>query len=331
VQSSLKLTILAAALVMKLIKMNSDINRFNLTSVDLNLLKVFLVLCQEHNVTRAADRLCVSQSAVSSSLKRLRHLYKDPLFERTQAGMKPTSRALLLRPLVQEALAKVELSLSEALEPDFKLQTRTITIGLSDDYEIAFARKIVQKVHQDAPNFRIIFRQTNSEKVVQALKDHKIDLAITGGGINDSRIKHQTLGQAGYLCVFDKRLRSKKTAMLIDEYLEREHILISYSGITGAVDDGLEEQGMTRKVRVASTHFSALPFLLSDTEAVATIPEFAAREIAKDSRFGISICPLAIPGFAVDIGWHYDAIRDPALVFVRDLTADIIVEALVAV
>jgi len=73
----------------------------------------------------------------------------------------------------------------------------------------------------------------------------------------------------------------------------------------------------------------ALPFLLSDTETVATISEVADREFAKDSRFGTSLCSLAIPGFAVDIGWHYDAIRDPALVFVRDLTADIIVEALV--
>ena len=79
---------------MKLILYNTDMNSINLAKVDLNLLKVFLALCQEHNVTRAAEKLCVTQSAVSSSLKRLRHLYQDPLFQRTQNGMVPTTRAL---------------------------------------------------------------------------------------------------------------------------------------------------------------------------------------------------------------------------------------------
>jgi len=127
----MKSTILIKTTLMKQIKMISDINTSNLAGVDLNLLKVFLALAQEHNVTRAAERLCVSQSAVSASLKRLRLLYDDPLFQRTQTGMKPTARALLLRPLVQDALAKVEQSLLGAIESDIRQQIRTITIGLS--------------------------------------------------------------------------------------------------------------------------------------------------------------------------------------------------------
>ncbi len=309
--------------------MNSDINRFNLANIDLNLLKVFLVLCQEHNVTRAAERLCVSQSAVSASLKRLRHIYGDRLFERTQAGMKPTARAVLLRPLVQDALAKIELSLSESIEPDIHQQVRTITLGLSDDYEIAFGRTLAQRIHEQAPKFRIVFRQTNSAMVEQALKDKKIDLAITGGGFRDSRLKHQTLGRAGYLCIYDKGRRNEKGAIGLEEYVARDHILISYSGITGAVDDGLAELGLTRRVMLASTHFAALPFLLAGTDAVATIPDYAARKMAQDSRFAISACPLPLPEFSVNLGWHYDAVRDAALLFVRDLAAQLISDSLV--
>jgi len=164
--------------------------------------------------------------------------------------------------------------------------------------------------------------------VTQAIQEHRIDLAITGGGIGDSRIKHQTLGDAGYLCVYDKRRRNEQGVMLLDEFIAREHILISYSGITGAVDDGLEELGLTRKVKMASTHFAALPFLLAGSEAVATIPDFAAREIAKDSRFAVSPCPLMLPRFSVVIGWHYDAVRDPALLIVRDQASRLITKKL---
>ena len=108
---------------------------------------------------------------------------------------------------------------------------------------------------------------------------------------------------------------------MLDEFIDREHILISYSGITGIVDDGLEEPGLTRKVKVASTHFSALPFLLVGSEAIATIPDFASLEIARDSRFAVSPCPISLPKFAVDIGWHYEAT-------VRDLASSLITKKL---
>lgn len=294
-------------------------NQINLAKVDLNLLKVFLSLCQEHNVTRAAQKLCVTQSAVSSSLKRLRHLYQDQLFERTQNGMEPTARALLLRPLIQDALAKVEQSLSDTITLDVRQQARTITIGLSDDFEMAIGPALVECIRREAPNFRIVFKQTHSGVVEQALNEHSIDIAITGGGINDPRIKHLSLGRAGYLCVYDKRHRSDDSAIRLEEFIAREHVLISYTGITGSVDDCLEELGLSRKIRVASTHFSALPFLLADTAAIATIPDFAAREIAKQGYFAVSPCPVAMREFAINIGWHYDAIRDSALMLVRDL------------
>lgn len=309
---------------MKLILYNTNMNSINLAKVDLNLLKVFLALCQEHNVTRAAEKLCVTQSAVSSSLKRLRHLYQDPLFQRTQNGMVPTTRALLLRPLIQDALTKVEQSLSDTVALDVRQQARTVTIGLSDDFEVAFGRELIESIRQEAPNFRIVFKQTNSIVVEQALKEHDIDLAITGGGINDPRIKHLSLGRSGYLCIYDKRHRSDDSEILLEEFIAREHILISYTGITGSVDDCLEEIGLSRKITVASTHFSAIPFLLADTDAIATIPDFAARKIAKQGCFAVSSCPVAMQEFAINIGWHYDANRDSALMLVRDLIATLI-------
>lgn len=306
---------------MKLIAEVSVINHFNLANIDLNLLKVFLMLYQEQNVTRAAEKLCLGQPAVSAALKRLRQVYNDPLFERTQAGMKPTAQAILLRPVIQEALDKIELSLSTRLESDIRQQIRTITLGLSDDYEIAFGRQLVSLIQQQAPGFHIVFQQTNRERVEQAIMTHQVDLAITGGSIKDHRIRRQTLGQAGYLCLYDPDYRQDSEKIRLEEFVGRKHLLISFSGLTGAVDDALEEMNLKRSVQMSSSHFAAVPFLLKGTDALCTIPDFAARAVAENSNLGLSPCPIRMAEFSVDLCWHYDAVRDPALMLVRDIIA----------
>lgn len=326
--SVMKITILAKLKAMKLIAEVSVINHFNMAGIDLNLLKVFLVLYQEQNVTRAAEKLCLGQPAVSAALKRLRQVYDDPLFERTQAGMKPTARAILLRPMIQEALDKIELSLSPRLENDVRRQIRTVTLGLSDDYEMAFGRPLVQLIQQQAPGFHIVFQQTNRERVEQAVMTHQVDLAITGGSIKDDRIRRQTLGQAGYLCLYDPTFRSDPAPIGLEEFLARKHLLISFSGLTGAVDDALEEMEQKRLVQMSSSHFAAVPFLLKGTDALCTIPDFAARAVAASSGLSLSFCPVRMPAFSVELCWHYDAVRDPALMLVRDIIAGYLSDAL---
>lgn len=303
---------------MKQVSLNSDINMIDDRAFDLNLLRVFKALMEELNATRAAERLGVSQAAVSASLKRLRNAYGDPLFERTQRGLTPTPRAVVIAQQVEAALTMVAGTLGgeEAAAAE---RPSVVRLGLSDDFEIAFGRRIMEAVHQARPDVRLVFRQTNSLMAVEALNGRELDLALTAGGFSDSRIRHRSLGASHYLAVFDPVVRGSDAPLTADEYVELEHVLISYSGLTGVTDDVLAEHGRRRKVRAATTHFSALPFLITGTDAVATMPSHAAEAIAREGRLAACETPYPFPRYAFGVSWRFDALRDRSIRDVRDL------------
>lgn len=257
---------------MKQAETNSDINDIDTHKVDLNLLRVFQALSSELSATKAATRLGISQAAVSAALRRLRALYDDPLFQRTQRGFMATPRAVILQPLIEEALQIID----GTLKPSSSLvehgrNVTVVRVGLSDDFEMAFGREIVAAAKEQLPNVRIVFRQTNSVVAVQALNDRAIDLAITAGGFSDGRLKHLALGSSDYMIVCDRGTRSSARTFTVEEYVGCDHILVSYSGLTGITDDVLAEHGLRRHIQAATSHFSALPFLLRGTDAIATI------------------------------------------------------------
>lgn len=301
--------------------MNSDIAHINIMMPDLNLLLVFEALLSEHSVTRAALRLGLSQAAVSGALSRLRKVYDDPLFERLQRGLRPTPKAIMLQPLVADALALVRRSLGVAVEDG--AADEIVVLGLSDDFEIAYGRALVAAARAAQPNLRLVFRQTNSAMMVKALHDRTIDLALTSGGARDVRIKSQSLGQSGYLCLYDPGRRDSTGPLTLEEYVSRDHILVSFTGLTGVTDDVLAERGLRRRIRTATSHFSGLPFLLAGTDAIATIPSHAAEMIARRHQLALSPPPLPFPAYAIDLSWRFDALRRGHIVTVRNAISDV--------
>jgi len=289
-------------------------------NVDLNLLRVFRELMSELNATRAAERLGVSQAAVSGSLRKLRTIYSDPLFLRTQRGLRPTARAVILQPLIAQALGIIEGTIGTA-GVELAGSPFLVRIGLSDDFEMAFGARLIAGIREVLPQARVVFRQSNSFVAAHALNEREVDLTITSGGFSDSRLKHLSLGSSDYLVVYDSAMRHDLAPIELGEYLAREHILISYSGLTGITDDVLSERGLKRRVRTASTHFSALPFLLRGTDAISTIPAHAARAIAEMGPFAISACPLPFPQYAFGVSWRFDTARSVELMTARDAVA----------
>lgn len=309
---------------MKQPRQNTDISKIDSRPADLNLLLVFQALASELNATKAAVRLGVSQAAVSAALRRLRALYNDPLFQRVQRGFVPTPRALVLQPVVEEALRIIVGTFDEAnLHCDDWRNRIIVRVGLSDDFEMAFGPKFLALARQKLPNIRLVLRQTNSIMAAQALNDRDIDLALTSGGFHDGRLKHLSLGESDYLVVYDCQFQPCPDQLTVEEYIAREHILVSYSGLNGLTDDVLAEHGLRRQVRGATTHFSALPFLLRGTNAIATIPAHAARALVDLGLFAASPCPLPFPRYAFGVSWRFDTVRNQAVMQVRRLLAEV--------
>jgi DNA-binding transcriptional LysR family regulator len=307
---------------MKQVAELTDINTIDIVGADLNLIRVFEALLHEQGASAAAVRLGVSQAAVSASLRRLRQLYGDPLFERTQTGLRPTARALVLKPLIEDAMQAIRRSLAGRQAIPAEEAPQIVTLGLSDDYEMALGRGLVAALRQAAPAVRLVFRQTHSGRVAAALIGREIDLAITAGGAGDARLRHLTLGHSGYLCVFDRTRRPDSLPLTLEEYVARDHLLVSFSGLTGIVDDVLAEHGLRRRFAAATSHFAALPFLLEGTDCLATLPAHAARALTAAGPFAAVACPIRFPAYAVNLGWRADLPRQPLLRQVRDLLAE---------
>lgn len=291
----------------------------NIANVDLNLLKTFEALHDESSASRAALRLGVTQSAISAALRRLRDVYGDQLFVRTGRGLAPTLRANQLKPVISEALDRCRQSLAMVDPLGNHYQGRSVVVGLSDDFEIAYGRRLIEEIARRAPKLRLMFRQTHSQIVADALLDRSLDLAITAGGFAERRLSRQVLGEGHYACLVDPdSLAPRQQAIDLDEFVRREHVLVSSGGFIGITDEGLAAQGLSRHVGASTTHFAALPFLLKGSQAVATIPGHAAQAIAQMTGLRELPCPLALPRYPVELGWRTQAQLDPLLLKVRE-------------
>lgn len=294
----------------------------NIADIDLNLLKVFEALHDESSASRAALRLGVTQSAVSAALRRLREVYGDQLFVRTGRGLAPTLQANQLKPVISDALNKCRQSLAMLDPAANQYEGRSVAMGLSDDFEIAYGRRLIEEIARRAPKLRVIFRQTHSQIVARALMERSIDLAITAGGFSERLLSRQVLGEGGYACLVDpSSLAPGQQQIELQEFVEREHILVSSGGFIGITDEGLAAVGLSRRVCASTTHFAALPFLLKGSQAVATIPAHAAASIAALSGLALLPCPLALPRYPVELGWRTSTQIDPVLVKVREAIA----------
>jgi LysR family transcriptional regulator, mexEF-oprN operon transcriptional activator len=288
-------------------------NQIDIGSVDLNLFKVFEALFEEGGASRAAIRLDMTQSAVSAALRRLREVFSDVLFVRTGRGLAPTSRARELKPIVSEALDRCRQSLAIASPNATTFHGRSVSIGLSDDFEIAIGRRLIDVLSKSAPGLRLIFRQTHSQIVGDALANQEMDLAVSGAVFGSRGLRQQILGEGTYACLADAGRRRKPT-LSIDEYVSKDHILVSSGGVVGIVDEALAALGRKRTVVASTTHFASLPYLLKGTEAVATIPRHAAEEIAALTGLALLPCPISLPSYTIALGWRSSAMRDAAVV-----------------
>lgn len=294
-----------------------DMNNMNIAKADLNLLKVFEALHEEGSASRAAVRLSVTQSAISAALGRLRELYGDPLFLRTGRGLAPTLLADQLKPVVTEALNKVRQSLSMVSPHADSYQGRSVTIGMSDDFEIAIGPRLMERIASLAPNLRLIFRQTHSQIVSAALMERSIDLALTSGGISSRSLSRELLGEGGYACLVDPELFGETQVLDIERFVACEHILISSGGFIGIVDEALASLGLARRVAASTTHFAALPYLLKGSAAIATTPAHAAQAIARISGLRVLPCPLELRRYPIELGWRTTELSDSAVIKVK--------------
>lgn len=293
----------------------------DIRALDLNLLKALDALLDEGSVTRAAQRLSLTQPAVSGMLTRLRDYFGDPLFVRTSHGMVPTLRASELSVPVKQILTDIAILLKPM---QFDPMTAELTYTLvATDYALkAVVVPLIAALKQHAPRIRIAVRSVDSERMYQQLSRGEVDLALVTPQTTPDDLHGRALYQEEYVCVARcHHPLAAASEMTLEQFCEQEHILVSTEGrFMGVTDEALAELSLTRRVGVSVNSFLVIPDILRSTDMIAVVP---SRMVPVDSDLAIIPLPLNVPGFTKSMAWHERTHRDPAHQWIRALCVEI--------
>jgi DNA-binding transcriptional LysR family regulator len=298
----------------------------SLDHVDLNLLRVFNAIVEERSLTRAGQRLALSQPAVSYSLGRLRTLFDDPLFIRTRTGMQPTPIALELASIVGRALETVREALRYAESFDPEISTRTFRLSLSDAGELAYLPPICEALHRLAPRVKLRVEPLPLAEIEEALRASRLDFAIGNLPVLTSRTRHRLLFDETYVCMTRKRRDLPRgQGIELAAFVNELHVQISsVEHSHHALEDVFRSQGIGRNIALELPHFVALPSVLAVTDYFATLPRRLAQIFARDGRFQIYDLPVQLPQASVTMHWHENFDHDEGNVWLRELMTDIV-------
>jgi LysR family nod box-dependent transcriptional activator len=295
--------------------------------LDLNLLVALDVLLSEQNITRAARRLHLSQSAASGVLGRLREYFNDELLTQVGRGMVPTALALELVEPVQRILRDIQTTIEMRVRFDPAQVERCFRV-IASDYSTAVAiTGVVQKLSSIAPGVSLEIITPNNRSLEQAGRG-EIDLVLMARGFKSlSEAKSELLFKDQYCCaVWSKNDRVGDT-LNIEEFLELGHVATNF----GDRDFTLEEVhfnrlNITRRIEITCSMFSSLPQLVIGTNRVATIHKRLAEQAATHLPIRLLPTPVAIPDIEIMMMWHPYLDQDPAHQWLRNLFHEVIAE-----
>lgn len=291
-------------------------------SVDLNLLVTFEVLMRERHVTHTAHALGISQAAASAALARLRRLFDDELFTRTKDGMVPTPKAKEIAPRIRWALRELSGVLFEEPVFDPAVSDRAFVLAMSDDVEAHVLPRMLQRLQAQQLTVSVLVRQSNRYTAQSLLAESSVDLAIGALPGSADSFHREELFASGYACLFDGRRLGLDTPLPLADYLALPHLLVSYDGRRGIVDDLLEARGLRRRIIGSTTHFSGALTPLKTADVVVTLPRHAAEAFAATTDLVLSEPPIPFPRFTVSMAWTPQRENDPAQQWLRSFVRE---------
>lgn len=294
-------------------------NKINIYRLDLNLLVVFTTLWDSRNVTRASERLALTQPAVSHALRRLRERLGDPLFINGRNGLLPTPRAMELIGPVREALEKIDGALQSGPSFDPAVEQREFRIAAGDYIEFALLPKLAEHVGKQAPGVVLkVAHLPEAAELPLLLEQGAIDLAI-GAPLTGVDLCCEPLAEMHFCTLIWKRegLRSKRFPLAL--YLERPHVVLdprTHGG--GFIDQLLATRGHRRRIGAEVQNMLTMPVIAARTGYICNVPKQIASTFADAFDLSCHEPPLKLPVQKLTTFWHTRFEADPGLLWLRE-------------
>jgi len=298
-----------------------QLNRF-----DLNLLIALDALLREKNVTRAAERVFVSQPAMSAALHKLREYFNDPLLVRVGREMELTPRGSSLLEPVREALLRIQVMLGTQPTFDPKTARREFTVIMSEEAVPGVLPALLRTLSLESPELDLHIEMI-SPSSLSRLEYGEADLCLCLENLQmfDLRaypesIRSTPLRPVNWVCAVSNDHPTVKDSLTVEEYISLQHMFGRPGGFTGTADQLVRNLlNIDLKVHMTLPSLLQLPLVLPGSTLAATLPERVARLYLPALPIKILPLPFDVPRTQEVLLWHKRHEPDPAHTWLREL------------
>jgi DNA-binding transcriptional LysR family regulator len=302
---------------------NEDMRSTHSDRMDLNLLVVLQRLLDTGSVTAAAERLRLSQPAVSRALGRLRDAFRDELFVRTPKGLRATPRAEQLRAQLGPLLSRVDALLAGPGAFNPAASMRTFTVAATDYGASVVLTPLVGALATRAPGVSVRVEPV-SRPWEPALAKGEWDLLLSPRRKVGAGIVWTHLFDEGFAFVVRKGHPATRRPLTLERFADIPQIAIAPEGRgSNPLDNRLARLGTKRRVVVQVPSFLVVPPLLADADLGVTLPRRLVDLVAARWAVAVLDLPFDMPGFDISQAWHERFRQDPAHAWFRQLVASV--------
>lgn len=290
-----------------------------ISDFDVGLLLTLDALLRDLNVTHAAARLNITQSALSARLTRLRQLLNDPLFTPAASGrgMVPTPHATALVPELAGLLEHFNDFMNVAHRFDPVTSKRVFRIAATDNPAAILAPDLIPHLQALAPLAKVAFTLPDKARIAQHLEQGDIDIFIgTTEDVADG-LMSRTLFDDDFVTAQRRGHPRGTGAVTLDEFCALDHLLISTAGghFNGMIDAALAEIGRERRVTVSIQSYALAPLVLAGTDCICTLPRRFLERF--DRTLELFAPPLPLDRLGMQLFWHPRMRSDAAHMWLR--------------
>ena len=301
------------------------------SAIDLNLLKVFLALTTERNLTRAGRCIGLTQPAMSHALRRLREIFQDELFVRTPDGMEPTTLSLSLAPGIRNALVDINDAFGAEHAFDPMTSDATLSIGINSDLiSMLVLSELTKRLIHEAPNIdvRIVHILDSNESLrannaFAGLDAGRVDLLVMREWKLPDRFAREKFFQSDFVCVASSANRKFRPPMGLDMFNSFEHVMVTLGDVdAGFLTNELAAKGVRRNVKTRVPLYADAVRLAAETSLVVLLPRVLLPSALKSSRLKVDELPLESPVLKFEFVWHARRDSDPSIIWLRKKIRD---------
>lgn len=285
----------------------------NTTNFDLNLLRILDVLLREQNVSRAAERLALSQPTVSNALARLREQLDDPLLVRIGRRMQPTPKALALEGPIRAALQQIEqtLNVDEGFDPLSSRQT--FRIAMTDFVEQLCMPSLLRHFQDHAPNLRLDIAPLDPSLPIDALDRGQLDMVLGRFDEIPARFARHHWRSETLQVALRQDHPLVTGALDLETFLRLRHLWVHGGQTRGMVDQWLGEQGLSRQIVYTTPNYLQAAHLVAASDLCVVLPTRLARNFATLLPLQLHDLPFALEAFELDLVYLAQRGQDRAM------------------